>query len=193
MITFLFVTGQKNTLCVLGAGVQAKSHIQAMQNHFNFSKIKIWNRTTAKAVKLCQELDLDSICTVHPTTKDAASDADVICTTTGADSPILEANWVKAGAHINAVGASRSHHAELSDDLHRRGAIVVDSMEAGKVEFEDLLPKGIRLWGEVGDVINGKRPKPTSDVTIFYSLGMAIEDVLTAELISECRSRNRKM
>uniref|UniRef100_A0A146MCH4 Ketimine reductase mu-crystallin n=1 Tax=Lygus hesperus TaxID=30085 RepID=A0A146MCH4_LYGHE len=181
--------GKKDTLCILGAGEQAKAHAQAMHDQFKFSKIKIWNRTTARAVQLCEELDLGSICTVHPTAEEAASGADVICTTTGADRPILESAWVKDGAHINAVGANKGHHSEVSVQLHRRAAIVVDSMDTGKVEFADFIDQGIPLWGEVGEVINGTRPQPRADVTIFYSLGMAIEDVLSAELIYENRNK----
>ncbi|KAF6200371.1 hypothetical protein GE061_006674 [Apolygus lucorum] len=185
-------SGKKETLCILGAGEQAKSHAQAMHDQFKFSKIKIWNRTPARAIKLCEELDLGSICTVHSTAQDAASGADVICTTTGADQPILESAWVKDGAHINAVGANRGHHSELSVELHRRGAIVVDSMETALVEFADLIEQGIPLWGDVGSIINGKRSKPGEKVTMFYSLGMAIEDVLSAELIYENRLAENK-
>lgn len=157
-----------------------------MQHAFNFSKVKIWNRTQSKAVKLCQELNLGNVmCVVCDSAREAAQDADVICTTTGADKPILESEWVKNGAHICAVGANRSHHSEISVPLHRRAAIIVDSMDTAKEEFADFIQQGIRPWGEVGDLINGRKSKPNAEVTIFYSLGMAIEDVLSAQLIYE--------
>ena len=110
----------------------------------------------------------------------AVRGADVIVTVTSSREPILKGEWLKAGAHVNAVGASRPDWREL-DDAAMRNVVVVDSYEGARNEAGDVILSNATPFAELGEILNGTKRVETGATTIFKSLGMAVEDVATAK------------
>ena len=112
----------------------------------------------------------------------AVRDADVVVTATSAREPVLKGEWLKTGAHVNAVGASRPDWREL-DDAAMRNVVVVDSYEGAQKESGDVILSRATPFAELGEILNGTKRVETGATTIFKSLGMAVEDVATAKLV----------
>ena len=114
----------------------------------------------------------------------AVADADVIVTATSAREPILKGEWLKRGAQVNAVGASRPDWREL-DDAAMRNVVIVDSYEGARKESGDVILSGASPFAELGEILNGTKRVEPGATTIFKSLGMAVEDVAAAKLVYE--------
>uniref|UniRef100_A0A1B6F970 Ketimine reductase mu-crystallin n=2 Tax=Cuerna arida TaxID=1464854 RepID=A0A1B6F970_9HEMI len=174
--------GEKKVLAILGAGVQGRSHALAMQHLFQFSEVRIWNRTFERAKVLCAELG--NWAKPFESIELCVRGANVIVTTTYAPEPIIDMAWLQTGTHINAVGACQNHYSELPLDVYRHSTVVVDAWGSATEELRGLTDCGIELFCELGEVIRGAKKLPgTSKFTIFQSLGMSLEDIATAELI----------
>jgi len=114
----------------------------------------------------------------------------VVVTATGAVEPILQGRWLKAGAHVNAVGAPRPTWRELDDAAMTSSVLVVDSREAAVKESGDVMLSGASIYAEAGEIFAGTRPKPAAGrTTVFKSLGLAVEDLMTAQLVYEATQR----
>ncbi|XP_017782147.1 PREDICTED: ketimine reductase mu-crystallin [Nicrophorus vespilloides] len=186
---------QKTVLAILGAGVQGKSHALAFQHFFNFSEVRIWNHSVNKAKKLADDLNSElkmDVFKYASSAQECVENADVIVTATSAPSPILKRDWLKDGVHINAVGASTGcHYCELDEDIYKDANIYVDYWSGANTELAGLLDKGFKFECEVGDLVNGKTRNPhPSKVTIFQSLGMAVEDCAMARMIYDKHCKN---
>jgi ornithine cyclodeaminase/alanine dehydrogenase-like protein (mu-crystallin family) len=157
-------------VAILGGGVQAGSHEQAMRAVLPAAEIRRWTRAdggTAQAV---------------------LRDADVVCTCTSAREPVLERGWLAPGAHVNAVGSSVPSARELDSETVAEATLVVDSRESALNEAGDLLLAGFggdRIAAELGEVLIGAHPGRTADdeLTVFKSLGLGVEDLAAAELV----------
>jgi thiomorpholine-carboxylate dehydrogenase len=114
----------------------------------------------------------------------AVRDADVVVTATSAHEPILKGEWLKPGAHVNAVGASRPNWREL-DDAAMRNVVIVDSYEGARNEAGDVILSNATPFAELGEILNGTKQVDRNATTIFKSLGMAVEDVAAARLVYE--------
>src|SRR5204863_9316288 len=114
----------------------------------------------------------------------AVRDADVVVTATSAREPVLKGEWLKPGAHVNAVGASRPDWREL-DDGAMRNVVIVDSYEGARKESGDVILSGARLFAELSEILNGTKRVEAGVTTIFKSVGMAGEDVGAARLVYE--------
>ncbi len=183
-ITKYLASPQSRVLALLGSGVQAKAHLEALSHVRHFEEVRVWSRTPDHAQRFAQEH--------HARAMDAESavrDADVIVTATNAREPILKGAWVKRGAHINAVGSVRPTWREL-DDAVMANVVVVDSREAVLKESGDLILSKAKIYAEVGEIFDGKKPAPVSDTTVFKSVGLAIEDIAAARLVYEATRRN---
>ncbi|KAI5939926.1 ketimine reductase mu-crystallin isoform X1 [Manis javanica] len=168
-------------LCILGAGVQAYSHYEVFTEQFSFKEVRIWNRTKENAEKFADRVQGEvQICS---SVQEAVTGADVIITVTMATEPILFGKWVKPGAHINAVGASRPDWRELDDVLMTQAVLYVDSQEAALKESGDVLLSGAKIFAELGEVVKGVKPAYCEKTTVFKSLGMAVEDMVAAKLV----------
>jgi ornithine cyclodeaminase/alanine dehydrogenase-like protein (mu-crystallin family) len=167
-------------LAILGSGVQARSHLAALRLVREFREIRVWSPRHARA--FAEEHGVHAAASAE----DAVRGADVVVTVTTSRTPVLRGEWLKPGSHINAVGAARPDWRELDDETLRRAKVYVDSREAALVESGDVMAGGA-IVGEIGDVIAGAAPGRTSsdEITLFKSLGLAVEDVATAELL--CR------
>ncbi|XP_033629906.1 ketimine reductase mu-crystallin-like isoform X2 [Asterias rubens] len=166
-------------LAILGAGVQAKAHLDALRYVHRYSEVRVWNRTHARAEAFAAKYG----CKACKTAQEAVKDADVIATVTGTSTPILQSEWVKDGAHINCVGAPMPDQQELDPVLVRRSVIYADSRESAVNESGDVIIAKAEVFGEIGEVIAGKLKARKNETTIFKSLGMAIEDVVAAKLV----------
>lgn len=165
-------------LAILGAGVQAGSHLAALRLVRTFREVRVWSPRRAQA--FAEEFGVRAAASAE----DAVRGADVVVTATTSQTPVLRGEWLSPGAHINAVGAPRPDWRELDDEVLRRARVYVDSREAALKESGDVIAAG-KIDGELGEVVAGTVPGRNSadDVTLFKSLGMAVEDVASAVLV----------
>ncbi|KAM5152959.1 ketimine reductase mu-crystallin [Mantella aurantiaca] len=171
-------------LCILGSGAQAKSHYQAFTQQFAFKEVKIWSRTREKAEKFANAMEGNiRVCS---TPQEAVAGADVIVTATMSTEPVLYGDWVKPGAHINALGACRPDWRELDDTLMRNSVLYVDTKEAAQKESGDILLSGASIYAEIGEILKGTKLALAEKTTVFKSVGMAIEDTVSAKLVYDC-------
>src|SRR5687767_15318291 len=169
-------------LALLGAGVQGRAHLEALRHVRQFEEIRIWNRTAKRAERFADEHGVKAMAL-----EDAVRDADVVVTATSAHEPILKGEWLKSGAHVNAVGSSRPNWREL-DDAAMRNVVIVDSYEGAGSEAGDVILAGVTPFAELGEVLNGAKQVDRNVTTIFKSLGMAVEDVAAARLVYDASS-----
>ncbi len=167
-----------SVLAIIGSGVQASSHLEALRLVREFREVRVWSPRRAAA--FAQEHGVDAAASAE----EAVRGADVVVTATTSPTPVLSGEWLSPGAHINAVGAPRPDWRELDDEVLRRAKVYVDSREAAAKESGDIIAAG-EVYAEIGEVAAGTRPGRQSDeeVTLFKSLGLAVEDVATAELV----------
>src|SRR5205807_5832806 len=173
---FLAPTDAK-ILAILGSGVQARSHNEALRLVRNFEEIRVWSPTTAHAEGFAEEIGAEAM-----SAEAAVRDADVVVTATNSKMSILRGAWLKPGCHVNAVGACRPDWRELDDEA-MANVVFVDSREAAMKESGDVLLSGAKIYAELGDTLAGKVPPRANETTIFKSLGMAVEDIAAALLV----------
>ncbi|XP_018326442.1 ketimine reductase mu-crystallin [Agrilus planipennis] len=182
------VVGKDQILAIIGAGEQGKIHAIAFQYFFGFKEVRVWNRTIERANQLKSDLEqtegFKGRITVHENVESCVKDADVIVTATFSDCPLVKYEWLKEGVHINAVGAGQKHHSELEESIYLNADVFVDYLAGAKKELSGLERISVKFKGEVGDIITGmlKYTEPKK-ITIFQSLGMAVEDTAMARLL----------
>jgi alanine dehydrogenase len=181
-------------LGVLGAGVQADSHIRALCKVREIKSIKVYSPSGNSAQKLKEELETEIKIRIEPvkSAEEVVRDADLLVTATTAKEPILNFAWIKPGAHINAVGSHRPDLREIDGATMKRAKVFVDSRDAIMAECGDVLlaiKEGAitesHVSTEIGEVLAGKksgRTKP-EEVTLYKSVGIAIQDVAAAQLV----------
>jgi thiomorpholine-carboxylate dehydrogenase len=176
--TKLLARVDTKVLTILGSGVQARSHLEALRLVREFSEVRVWSPRNAGP--FAREFKVRAA----TSPEEAARRADVIVVATAATTPVLCGEWLAPGAHINAVGATRPNWRELDDDVLRRATIYVESREAALKESGDVIAAGKKPI-EIGDVIAGKQRGRTSadEITLFKSVGVAAEDVAAADLV----------
>ncbi|KAG1936028.1 ketimine reductase mu-crystallin [Pimephales promelas] len=179
----LFMPALSKVLCILGSGQQARSHYDVFTKVFKFKEVRVWSRRREMAHRFVN--DLQGPVRVCSSVKEAVMGADVIVTATGASEPILFGEWVKSGAHVAAVGACRPDWRELDDVLMREAVVYVDSREGATAESGDIVLSGAQVFAELGEVINGSFPAQREKTTVFKSLGMGIQDAVSAKLVLE--------
>ena len=179
---------------IIGAGVQARSHLEAIPHVRDIAEVRICSRTRAKAEKLAgaNVRVVDSI-------EEAVRGADIISTTTSSREPVIHRSWISPGAHINAVGSSIAAARELDSDTVATASLFVDRRESTLNESGDYLsavregaiagPQHIRA--ELGEILTGKAEgrRARDEITLFKSLGIAIEDLASAQFLYEKAKR----
>jgi len=123
--------------------------------------------------------------------EEAVRDADVVVTATNSKTPVLKGSWLKPGCHVNAVGACRPDWRELDDEAISN-VLFVDSREAAMKESGDVILSGAKIYAELGEVLAGKVPSRTNEITIFKSLGMAVEDIAASLLVYRSAIKTKK-
>jgi len=165
-------------LTILGSGVQARSHLEALRLVREFTEVRVWS--PGNADRFAREFRVHAAASAE----EAVREADVIVVATSATTPVLRGGWVAPGVHINAVGATRPNWRELDDEVLWRATIYVESREAALKESGDMMAAG-KEPVEIGEVIADKQPARTSadEITLFKSVGVAAEDVAAADLV----------
>jgi thiomorpholine-carboxylate dehydrogenase len=176
-VTKKLAPSNSRVLALLGSGVQAKAHLEALSRVCTFDEVRVWSRTPEHAERFAREHGAKA-----SDAEAAVRGADVVVVATTSLEPVLAGAWLKPGAHVNAVGANRPSWRELDDDA-MSNILVVDSREAVAKESGDVILSGARIYAEAGELFAGTKPSPRSETTVFKSVGMAIEDVATAKLI----------
>jgi alanine dehydrogenase len=181
-------------LGILGAGVQARSHIQALSRVRKIAQIKIYSPSGSSAAAIQKYFELKTGVEIElaQSPEEALQDADLVVTASTAKTPIVKAEFLKSGAHINAVGSHRPDMRELDGATVARAKVLVDSREAIMAECGDILlaieEKSIgsdHIHGEIGEVLAGSKAGRSSadEITLYKSVGIAIQDVAAAKLV----------
>jgi thiomorpholine-carboxylate dehydrogenase len=176
-VTRRLASPESRVLALLGSGVQAGAHLEALSRVRTFDEVRVWSNTPGHARRFALEH--------HAVAMDAESavrGADVIVTATNAREPILKGAWLKRGAHVNAVGSPRPTWRELDDEA-MASLLVVDSREAVLKESGDVILSRATIHAEVGEIFAGTESVPAGVTTVFKSVGIAIEDVAAARLV----------
>ena len=182
-------------VAILGAGVQARAHVHALRAVLHDPEIRVWARNLEAAEELAGEVGA----IVAPSVDAALFGAEVVCTTTSAREPIVEKRWLARGAHVNAVGACLPTIRELDTETVAHASLFTDRRESCLNEAGDYVlaategavgPEHIRA--ELGEVLAGMHPgrEHEDELTVFESLGIAVEDLAAAELVAR-RARER--
>jgi len=181
-------------LAILGAGVQARAHIRALCRVRKIRAIKVYDLVEKSVQSLIQELEPEVGIKIEPvkTAEAAVRNADLLVTVTTAKEPILSADWLKPGVHINAVGSHRPDLREIDAATFQRAKVVVDSREAIMAECGDIIlaiKEGAitedHIYAEIGEILAGKKAgrKNADEVTVYKCVGVAIQDVATAQFV----------
>jgi ornithine cyclodeaminase/alanine dehydrogenase-like protein (mu-crystallin family) len=165
-------------LALVGSGVQARAHLEALRHVCRFEEVRVWSPTPVHAQRFAaasgaRAMDLEA----------AVRGADVIVTATSSREPLLRGRWLKAGAHVNAVGACLPTWRELDDEALLGSTVIVDSREAALRESGDVILSRAPIFAEAGEVFAGRKRALRSATTVFKSLGLAVEDIATARLV----------
>lgn len=174
-------------LAVLGSGVQARSHVQALRLVRSFEEIRVWSRTAEHAQRFAGEFGLN----VAPTAEAATRGADVVISVSSTREPLVRGSWLSDSALVCAVGAVGPRSREL-DDAALDADIVVESRESATVESGDLIGTGVSVTAELGEVLAGAPLAGRGRWTIFKSLGVGATDLAAARVVWErwqCRAR----
>jgi ornithine cyclodeaminase/alanine dehydrogenase-like protein (mu-crystallin family) len=167
-------------LALLGSGVQAQAHLEALRHVCRFEEVRVWSRNAAHAQHFAARHGARAMAA-----EEAVRDADVIVTATSSQEAVLRGEWLKRGAHVNAIGACLPSWRELDDEAMRGSILVVDSREAALQESGDVILSRAPIFAEAGEVFAGTRHVPREATTVFKSLGLAVEDIATARLVYE--------
>jgi len=193
--TDLLARQDATDLAILGAGVQARTHLEAIAAVRPVRRVRVWSRNPEHAASLVSEAAgrHDASIEAMPTAEAAVRNADIVATVTASPEPVLQRSWLKDGAHINAVGSSIPTTREIDTATMAAATLFVDRRESALNEAGDvLIPmregafRADHIQAELGDVIIGKdrgRQSP-GELTLFKSLGLAVEDVASAAFIA---------
>jgi thiomorpholine-carboxylate dehydrogenase len=184
--TKLLAPLDSKTLAILGSGVQAHSHVEALRLVRTFEEIRVWSPTREHAERFAKEFDAKAM-----SAEAAVRGADVVVTATNSKTTVLKGSWLRPGCHVNAVGACRPDWRELDDDT-MGNVVFVDSRDAALKESGDIILSGAKIYAELGEALAGKVPPRANETTIFKSLGMAVEDIAAALLVYRSAKNNRE-
>ncbi|GLX70362.1 ornithine cyclodeaminase family protein [Paenibacillus glycanilyticus] len=202
--TKLLARADSRSLALIGTGEQARSHLEALLLVRPIEQVRVWSPNKEHAHKFRTSMsDRYPSLTIEVanTAREAVAEADIICTLTSSTIPVLEGEWIPEGAHINAVGACRAPDRELATSVVQQARLYVDRRESAVNEAGDyLIPlrEGAigpaHIVGEIGEVLLGQAQGRTSDkqITLFKSLGLAVEDLAAAAYLYEQAYRQGK-
>ncbi len=173
----LFSPHDARVLAILGSGVQARSHLQALRLIRDFAEVRVWSRTREHAERFAQEFGVTAV----ESPESAIWHADVVVAVASTREPLVRGAWLHENALVCAVAAVTPDRREL-DDAAMQAAVVVESREAALRESGDLIGSGAPIYAEIGEVLAGTRPVPAGRV-VFKSLGVAAADLAAAGVV----------
>jgi ornithine cyclodeaminase/alanine dehydrogenase-like protein (mu-crystallin family) len=188
-----------STLAIIGSGFQARTQLEAMLAVRKISEVRVWSRDPAKRAAFAAETTGSIGARAVETAEQAVRGAQIVVTATYAKEPVLSAEWVEPGAHINAMGSNQANRREIPAELVRRADLIaVDSIDQARMESGDLLmawDDAEQDWSsprlvELKDVVTGRvqartGPRQKEAITLFKSIGLAVEDVIAAAFVYE--------
>ena len=165
-------------LGILGSGVQAHSHLEALRLVRDFREVRVWSPRNARAFAERSGVRLAR------SAEEAVRGADVVLVATTSRTPVLKGEWLSPGMHVNAVGAPRPDWRELDDAVMRKAKLYVEQREAASRESGDVIAGG-NIFAEIGQVFGGTKAgrETAEEITLFKSVGVAVEDLASAELV----------
>lgn len=191
--TRLLARPDSHALGLVGAGIEARTHLQSMMAVRPITRVLVWSRSRATAERFADEMSNQAVAIEIVDTPEAATrDADILCTLTPSPTPIVMGSWFAPGLHINAVGTHWPDKREIDTEAVTRSRIVVDSRQAHELECADLMipvREGAitteHFQDELGEVINGTKPGRSSpkEITMYESVGVAIQDISTSRML----------
>lgn len=202
--TDVLANKDSKTVAILGCGKQGKAHVQAMLAVRSIEKVYMWDLYYDAAKSACEIMKKQYPAVEFipcETAKEAAVNADIICTTTPgkSENPVLLGSWLKDGAHINAVGTCSANGRELDGEAVKKAVIFSDWTQACHRDAGDILFNisageldEIPAMTEVGEVLAGRHPGRTDkkQITMFESVGISVEDIAAAKMIYEYAREN---
>lgn len=193
--TRLLARDDADDLALLGSGVQARTHLAAMRAVRPIRRVRVWSPTEHNRRAFAEHAAADGLTVDAVDSAQAAvAEADIVCTVTSAREPVLLGDWIAPGAHVNAVGSSVRSTRELDTEAVRRARLFVDRRESTLNEAGDFLMAKAEgaigddhIVGEIGEILLGTigGRKSADEVTLFKSLGLAVEDLAAVHLIYE--------
>ena len=194
--TRLLAREDAETLAIVGTGVQARTHLTALALVRSIKNARVVARNFEHAAELVREMQPKFSFPIEPvrTNEEAVRDADLIVTATSSLEPVINKDWISAGAHINAIGTHSPNSREIDSGTMGAARIFVDRRESALNESGDYLlaaKEGMvtpdSILGEIGELVIGSKPGRTSasEITLFKSLGLAIEDVACANYLHQ--------
>ena len=192
--THLLARADAGDLAILGSGIQARTHLEAMRLARPIRRVRVWSRNPEHARQFAERESRRPGVKIEPveSAQAAVTGADLICTTTAAREPVLLGDWLTPGAHVNAVGSSVAFTRELDTAAVVKSRLFVDRRESTINEAGDFIfPKkegalgDDHIRGEIGELLLGAIPGRASadEITLFKSLGLAVEDLAAAHHI----------
>lgn len=195
LATRLLARPDATELAIIGSGTQARSHLQAMRAVRPIARVRAWSPHRDRLEAFAAEAGDDGV-RVEATSdaRSAVDGADIVCTVTASSTPVVEGAWLADGTHLNAVGSSQAVNRELDNDAVARSRLFVDRRESAQNEAGDyLIPlrEGAigqdHIVAEIGEVAAGMAEgrRSADEITLFKSLGLAIEDLAAARWIHQ--------
>jgi len=176
----LLANPEASTLAIIGSGYQARSQLDAIRAVRPIKTVRVWSRNEERRHKFAEECGL----TAAESAQEAVRGADIVVTATNAKDPVIENDWISPGTMVNAMGSNIANRRELPGDLVKRANLVaVDSLEQAKIEAGDLILAD--SWNNVVELKDVEQHYDPQGVTIFKSIGLAIEDVAAGAFIYE--------
>jgi alanine dehydrogenase len=178
--TDLLANPKADTLGVIGSGFQARTQVEAIRAVRQIKTVRVWSRNEEKRRKFAEECSAEAASTAE----EAVRGAHIVVTATNAQEPVLNDAWITPGTMLNAMGANAANRRELPGELVRRAALVaVDSLEQAKTESGDLILAN--SWINIRELQTVQRHFDPSEITIFKSLGIGVEDVAAGAFVYE--------
>jgi ornithine cyclodeaminase len=192
--TRLLAREDAEQLGIIGAGVQARTHLTAVAAVRTIKHARVACRNIEHAKELAREMQSEFSFPIEPvrTNQEAVRDADLIVTATSSQEPVINREWISPGAHVNAIGTHSPGSREIDSATMAAARIYTDRRESALNESGDYLlaaKEGLitpeSIIGEIGELLIGTKPGRTSatEITLFKSLGLAIEDVVSADYL----------
>ena len=195
LATSLMARSESHILGIFGTGRQAEAHITVLPRVRRFTRILVCGSPNSNTAAFCDRMSQSCDIKVSPADPETCvRQSDVVCTCTTSATPVFEGHWLKPGMHLNLVGGFQPNTREVDDETILRSRIVVDTYEGALSEAGDLLiplKKGTivrnHITGDLHEIASGKRQarRTMEDITLFKSVGCALEDLVTAKLIYE--------
>ena len=194
LATRLLAKPEAGDLALVGSGVEARTHLEAMKTVRTLRRVRVASKTFERAKNFAEREGKRHGIAITPcaSVEEAVTGADLVCTVTSSREPVVRGAWLAPGAHVNAVGSSVATSRELDADAVQRARLFVDHRTSALTEAGDILLARAdgaiddsHILGELGQVLTGEMPGRQSpdDITLFKSVGLAIEDIAAAQHI----------